>query len=32
MSSDKSRATMAVLVPIEPVLPNRTTFFISRGG
>ena len=32
MSLGKSSATLAVLVPIEPVLPSRTTFFISRSS
>ena len=27
--SGKSSATLTVLVPMEPVLPNKTTFFIS---
>src|SRR5437016_12381665 len=29
MRSGKSSATLIVLVPIEPVLPRRTTFFIA---
>ena len=29
MSSGRSSATFAVLVPMEPVLPSRTTFFIT---
>ena len=28
--SGKSSATLTVLVPMEPVLPSRTTFFISN--
>ena len=28
MLSGRSSATLTVLVPMEPVLPNRTTFFI----
>jgi hypothetical protein len=29
MRSGKSSATLTVLVPMEPVLPSKTTFFIS---
>src|SRR5215470_4527699 len=29
MESGRSSATLTVLVPIEPVLPSRTTFFIA---
>jgi hypothetical protein len=30
MRSGRSSATLTVLVPMEPVLPNKTTFFIFK--